>query len=110
MGLDRVRLVDYTGTFAGDKDQARELRERYVVPALRDGREVELDFDRIEVATQSFIHALISAPLRRSGEDGLDYLVFVQCGEAVQAVIETVVDYTLSGSLESGDGTTHETG
>lgn len=70
MEPDRVQIIGYTGAFAGDKDQARELREKYVVPALRARHELELDFGQVEVATQSFIHALISSPLRESGEDG----------------------------------------
>ncbi len=48
------------GTFAEDKDIARDLRMNRLTPALEKGEDVTLDFDGVELATQSFIHALIS--------------------------------------------------
>jgi len=101
-----VPIKRHAGTFAADKDEARQLREGFILPALKSGVEVVLDFAGVEYTTQSFVHALISAALRETGEDGLDLLVFVECDDAVQAIIETVVDYTLftpgGGSEESG--------
>ena len=90
-----VSIRHATGEFAADKDKARELRESFIMPALKNGVEVVLDFEGVQFATQSFVHALISAALREVGEAGLDLLVFAECNEAVEAIIETVVDYTL---------------
>jgi len=90
-----VRILDQAGEFAADKDKARELRETFIIPALQSGHEVELNFAGIQFATQSFVHALVSAALRKFGEEALDLLVFSNCSEAVQAIVETVVDYTL---------------
>jgi len=90
-----VRIFERAGEFAADKDEARTLREIAIMPALSNGVEVVLNFAGVQFATQSFIHALISAALRSIGEDALDLLVFAECTEAVQAIIETVVDYTL---------------
>jgi hypothetical protein len=91
-----VKILDHAGEFAADKDEARNLRETYVMPALQHGQEIELNFVGVRVATQSFVHALISLALRVFGEDALGLLVFSNCSQAVQAIIETVVDYTLS--------------
>lgn len=90
-----VSIFDHAGEFAADKDEARTLRETFIMPALNNGVEVVLNFAGVQFATQSFIHALISAALRRVGEAALDLIVFAECTEAVQAIIETVVDYTL---------------
>jgi anti-anti-sigma regulatory factor len=90
-----VSIRQLVGDFAADKDKARELRQVFITPALKKGVEVVLDFEGVEFATQSFVHALISAPLRAVGEEGLGLLVFIECSEAVEAIIETVVDYTL---------------
>lgn len=35
------------------------------------GERVVIDFDGVELATQSFIHALISDPIRQFGEDAI---------------------------------------
>ena len=98
----QVPIKKIVGPFAADKDKAREIRETFVLPALRQHVEVTLDFEGVEYATQSFVHALVSAALRETGEDGLDFLVFAECSDAVQAIIETVVEYTLFAP-ESGD-------
>jgi hypothetical protein len=98
-----VRIFEHAGKFAADKDKARMLRETFIMPAVKSGVEVVLNFSGVEYATQSFIHALISAPIRAVGEDALDTLVFAECTEAVQTIIETVIDYTLFRP-EAADG------
>lgn len=90
-----VNILDQAGEFAADKDKARELRETFVIPALENGHEIILNFSGVHFATQSFVHALISAALRRFGDEALELLVFSECTEAVQTIVETVVDYTL---------------
>jgi STAS-like domain of unknown function (DUF4325) len=90
----RIKLVDETGDFAGNKDVARDLREQKIAPALQRGEEVALDFAGIDLATQSFIHALVSDLIRRDDLHALDRLVFEHCADDVQSIIEIVVDYS----------------
>jgi hypothetical protein len=80
---------------AEDKDAARHIRERVVLPALAVGQTVTLDFRNVELATQSFIHALISAPVREYGADALKHIKFKNCTDDVQSLIITVLEYTL---------------
>jgi hypothetical protein len=80
-------------TFAENKDSAREIRLRKIFPALRSGKNVVLDFAKIESATQSFIHALISDVIRLEGVSVLDRVSFKNCNEIVRAIIEIVVAY-----------------
>jgi len=90
-----VGILNLAGEFAADKDKAREVRETFIIPALENGHEVVLNFAGVEFATQSFVHALISVALRRFGDAALELIVFNDCSEAVQTIVETVVDYTL---------------
>lgn len=62
---NRIAIVDHAGSFGGDKDAAARLRERLLKPALKSGQEVVLDFRGVDYVTQSFIHALLSAVVRR---------------------------------------------
>ncbi len=88
----QIRVVDHTGNFAENKDAAAKLREKMLIPALKNADEVELDFEGVEYATQSFIHALL-AKVIRTNEEWLNMILFTNCTDAVQGIIEIVVDY-----------------
>lgn len=88
-----IKLHERVGSFAENKDEARNIRRDIIIPALEKGEEVILDFEKIEAATQSFIHALISDLLRKYGSDILDEVIFKNCNETVQKIIGIVVEY-----------------
>jgi hypothetical protein len=81
------------GSFAEDKDLARKIRVENIVPLLEKDQEVVLNFDRVDSATQSFIHALISDLIRNYGIEVLDRIYFKNCNDIVQKIITIVVEY-----------------
>jgi hypothetical protein len=88
-----IRIEKVSGKFAQDKDIAREIRQTRLIPALKKKQDVALDFSGVEDATQSFIHALITEPIRDFGIEVLDKVVFKECNETVRKIVEIVVDY-----------------
>jgi SepF-like predicted cell division protein (DUF552 family) len=88
-----IKLFKKTGSFAANKDIAKEIRLEEIIPALEKGNEVILDFENINSATQSFIHALISDLMRQYGNDVLDKISFKSCNETIQKIITIVTDY-----------------
>lgn len=94
----RIRIFARAGAFAEDKDVARDIRLYEVIPALERDEEVILDFEGVEAATQSFIHALVSDLLRKYGSDVLDRIEFKSCNETVKKIITIVVDYMQEGA------------
>lgn len=95
--MRNIVIFDMAGAFAENKDVARDIRIKEIIPALTQNEEVTLDFDRVDAATQSFIHALISDVLRKHGVNALDYIAFKSCNVTVKKIIEIVVDYMLKG-------------
>jgi hypothetical protein len=91
----KISIKPSSGDFAEDKDAAAVLRERDIRPALAAGQRVVFDFTGVRVATQSFVHALVSDILRNQGESVLDRITFKGCTKAVKGIIETVVQYSL---------------
>ena len=83
--------------FAEDKEQAKSIRLKEIMPALQRGEKVVLDFRSVSYATQSYVHALIGEALQKHGESALERLEFRNCSPAVRSVIELVVDYSLGG-------------
>lgn len=88
-----IKLFEQTGPFAENKDLARDIRLKKIIPALEKKQEVILDFEKIDAATQSFIHALISDLFRNYGNEILDKVKFKSCSETVQKIITIVINY-----------------
>jgi hypothetical protein len=88
-----IVLLPRTGKFAENKDTARDIRQREILPMLAQGREIIIDFDGIEATTQSFIHALISEAIRIEGIAVLDRMFFKNCNSMVKGIIKIVVEY-----------------
>lgn len=91
--MTEIKLLAKTGIFAENKDVAREIRTKELIPILAENESITLDFEGIEGTTQSFIHALISDLIRKFGVEVLDRVLFKNCSENVQKIIKIVVDY-----------------
>ena len=93
-----IKLIDYTGDFAENKDTARDIRIKQILPSLDQGEEVILDFLGITAATQSFVHALISDVVRKYSDEVYDRIEFKGCSPSVRQIIDIVADYMDDGS------------
>lgn len=88
-----IEIKKLVGDFAENKDVARDLRVNEIIPKLTEGEDVILDFSGVSGTTQSFIHALISEPIRLFGNEALDKIQYKNCSDVVQEVIKTVYEY-----------------
>lgn len=95
--MKRIDIFSRAGAFAENKDVARKIRLEEIVPALDNHEEVVLDFEKVDAATQSFIHALISEVMRTHGRDVLDRIAFKSCNETVKKMINIVIEYMQEG-------------
>ena len=91
--MKTIRLKRLVGSFAEDKDQARDIRIKKITPVIKNKKEIILDFNGVEGSTQSFIHALISELIREEGPGVLDLISFKNCNQNVKNVINIVVEY-----------------
>lgn len=91
--MKTIQLKEKAGPFAENKDVARDLRINVLLPALEKNEEVTIDFQGITGATQSFIHALISDLIRQKGAEVLEKIIFKNCNESVQKIINIVATY-----------------
>ena len=91
--MKTIRVFDRAGAFAENKDVARDIRLKEIIPAFKKNEEIVLDFSDVDAATQSFIHALISDILRKYGSGALERIAFRSCNETVKKIIGIVADY-----------------
>ena len=99
--MTTIDVFTAAGDFAENKDVARKLRTEQLMPALERGEKVVIDFEKVSLSTQSFVHALISDALRKHGADILERISFKRCNAPVRTLIATVCDYMQdSGHIE----------
>jgi hypothetical protein len=101
-----IKMQQIVGSFAENKDIAKRIRIEQIMPALSKGEEVVIDFNEVSGATQSFVHALLSDPIREFRDVAYTNLVFKNANDDVRAIISIVYRYmqeSLSGE-ESDQG------
>jgi hypothetical protein len=89
----KIKLREVVGDFAENKDKAKIIRIEQIMPALLHHHEVELDFDGVNGATQSFIHALLSGPIREFRDQAFDSLIYKNTAPDIKEVISIVYRY-----------------
>jgi len=88
-----IRLKEIIKDFAENKDIAKKIRIEEIMPSLSKGDKVVLDFDGISGATQSFIHALLSDPIRELKEVAFDNLFYKNANNDIREIISIVYRY-----------------
>lgn len=91
--MKEITVFEETGKFAGNKDVARDIRLNKISPLLDKEDEIIINFEDVESATQSFIHAMISEVIRQRGIEVLEKIRFKGCNDTVKKIIEIVVEY-----------------
>lgn len=91
------------GSFAENKDIAKKIRVEQIMPELSRGNEIEIDFDSVDGSTQSFIHALLSDPIREYRDVAFDNLIFKNANDDIRAVISVVYRYMQESLSSSSD-------
>lgn len=92
--MKTIKIKKKATEFAEDKDIAATIRDRELRPELESGQRVQVDFDGVTGATQSFVHAMISDLIRAQGADVLDLMEFAHCNQAVKYIVQIVSEYS----------------
>lgn len=95
-----IHIRELAGNFAENKDIARKLRIEHIMPALSQGHEVIIDFKDVQGVTQSFIHALISDPIREFKSTAFDKLSYSNTNSEIKEIISIVYRY-MQESMEN---------
>lgn len=94
-GRVRFSVPPDVSKMALDRDRALSLARDQIVPALRAGHEVILDFSDTKVATQAFCHSLVVPLCTDFGPGVLKRIQFVACSSQVSAMVRTGVHFAL---------------
>jgi hypothetical protein len=62
-----LSVENYFGRFAEDKESALKYRDRYLIPAVENGKSLVIDFEHVKSAPHSFLSGLLATPINRLG-------------------------------------------
>ncbi len=88
-----IKIKQLAGSFAENKDIAKKIREEEIMPTLSMRKEIIIDFKDVTGATQSFIHALISDPIRKYKDVAFNNLIYKNANDDIQQIITIVYRY-----------------
>jgi len=91
--MTTINIYKEAGEFAENKDVAKKLRQEIILPNLKNGEQIEFDFQQVSGVTQSFIHALISEAIRQYGDKAFENLLYKNANAQVKEIIKTVYEY-----------------
>ena len=103
--MKEIRIYELLGEkdFAENKDIGKEIRVNYIMPELKKNNEVILNFNKVDRASQSFIHSLVSDPIRTYGDRAVELLLFKNCNDKVKNMIKIVLSY-LQDAIDNKEG------
>jgi len=96
-----VNMKKIAGAFAENKEIAKEIRINMILPELLKGNDVIFNFKYVDGVTQSFIHAMISEPIREFRDDAFEKLYYKNANDNVKKIISIVYRY-MQESLDTG--------
>lgn len=101
--MKEINIYEQVGNkdFAENKDIGREIRVNEIMPELEKNNKVILNFDKVDRASQSFVHSLVSDPVRKYGDQAMELLLFKSCNAKVKGMIKIVLGY-LQDALDKG--------
>lgn len=97
--LDELVIVSVK-QFEEDVDQAAKIRDEELLPSLKAGTMVVLDFAGVKFATQSFVHALMYKVIR-DGQNIGSTLSIANCSKSTREAVMAVAAYAKIGEKEA---------
>ena len=92
-----VKIQNSVAGFSEDKDKAKLIRTKTILPAIERKQHVILDFSEVTYSTQSYVHPLIGEALQKYRDTALEQIEFKGCSPQLRSLVEMVVDYSFSG-------------
>jgi hypothetical protein len=98
LGEDQEELLIVSvKVFEEDVEEAARIREEEILPSMKEGTMVVLDFAGVKFATQSFVHALMYRVIRDGQQIG-STLSIANCSRSTREAVMSVAAYAKVGS------------
>ena len=90
-----MNIENYFGKWAEDKDAAISFRDRRLIPAIQEGKKIELDFRGVETVPHSFLNALLATPVQLLGVKAYQWICVRNATGTIHEIIRTIFETNL---------------
>jgi len=95
-----LSVYNYFGRFADDKKEAISYRDKYLLPAVDEGKSLVIDFNDVQTSTHSFLNALLASPIRRMGLKAYKRIRIINAPNDIRETIDYVLDDNTSDGAD----------
>jgi hypothetical protein len=82
-----IVLAQTPDSFLSGAECALQIRVNQVIPAIKKGETVEVDFSNVRGTSQSWMNAFVMGTLLDCGVDSLKYIKFKHCNPLVKELV-----------------------
>ncbi len=90
-----VSIFNYFGKYAEDKDAAITFRDRRLLPAVEQGKRIDLDFRDVETVPHSFLNALLATAVQRLGIKAYQWIRIYNAPGPIHEIFDKVLEDNL---------------
>ena len=87
-----LHIRNYFGRYAEDKELASKIRDRDLMPAVKGGQGLVLDFDGVISAPHSLLNALVSSAIRHFGMTAYKRIKVINAAPEIRETIDFILD------------------
>lgn len=87
-----VAIENHFGRYAENKEEAIHFRDTQLLPAVQSGKDILLDFNRVELSTHSFLSALLATPITQLGMRAYKRIRVTNATPEIRETIDYILD------------------
>ena len=87
-----VSITNYFGSYADNKQEAINYRDRYLIGAIKQGQVIQLDFNQVISAPHSFLSALLATPIKILGMNAYKMIKVLNAEPEIRETIDYILD------------------
>ncbi|MCZ2977917.1 STAS-like domain-containing protein [Acinetobacter baumannii] len=87
-----VHMSAYFGDFAEIKEEAINFRDKYLLPAIEDGKKIIIDCQNVKSAPHSFLNALLATPIKRLGMSAYKQIRIINAEMNIRETIDFILE------------------
>ncbi len=93
-----ISVRNYFGRYAEDKDLAKNIRDKYLLPALAENQTITIDFEEIVSAPHSLLNAMLATPIERLGLSAYKKIKIINAAPEIRETLDFIFDDNTSNA------------
>ncbi len=90
-----IQVKNYFGNSAEDKDLAKKIRDKYILPALSENKSLIIDFEDIVFAPHSLLNAMLATPIKNLGLSAYLKIRIINAAPEIRETLDFIFRQTL---------------